>query len=330
MNTNKTILLLLCCLILVLSGCTKKRSADLIQIRNYNSDVNVLFEKNSDKPFSGIIFGNYSDNTKSFILNVKDGKLHGKVESWFKNGQKQYELEYQDGLLNGDCQEWYENGSLRFKSLFIKNFPEGKFEMINDQGKSKFQVNYLGGKKNGQYLEWLPDGSKKVEGNFESDLRTGKWMFYDDKGSKKLEGEYTQNLRSGKWLIYGNLCDAPFEVNIVNGIPVFESWKIYESYIKYLTESAIECPVININEFSEGLSIIALNVVPALCTSWNGRLFISDEGKYKDVSLVGTIEDYEDSWWAANLSQSLLGTSSITYTVCKINNQPNRQPYQKP
>ena len=71
-----------------------------------------LYELNSEKPFSGIVFNTYSDGQREYEGVYKDGKPNGLLVYWYNNGNKMREGKLKDGTPIGKWISYKENGSL--------------------------------------------------------------------------------------------------------------------------------------------------------------------------------------------------------------------------
>ena len=100
----KQTLLIITALMLIV-GCSKTIDVDKLVERG-----GLLYEVNSDKPFSGEGVSYYSNGQKKWEATYKDGERDGLSTTWYENGQKWLEGTYKDGELDGKFTEWYENG----------------------------------------------------------------------------------------------------------------------------------------------------------------------------------------------------------------------------
>ena len=87
----KQTLLIITALMLVV-GCSKPIDVDKLVKRG-----GLLYEVNSDKPFSGEGVSYYSNGQKREEGTLKDGERDRKWTDWYKNGQKKWEGTYKDG-----------------------------------------------------------------------------------------------------------------------------------------------------------------------------------------------------------------------------------------
>ena len=110
----KQTLLIITALMLIV-GCSKTIDVDKLVERG-----GLLYEVNSDKPYSGPVFSLYENGQKGGEGTLKDGELDGKWTDWYDNGQKWNEGTYKDGKQDGKVTLWYENGQKQ-SELTIKD-----------------------------------------------------------------------------------------------------------------------------------------------------------------------------------------------------------------
>jgi hypothetical protein len=98
--------------LMLIVGCSKTIDVDKLVERG-----GLLYEVNSDKPFSGEGVSYYSNGQKREEGTLKDGERDRKWTGWYENGQKSGEGTFKDGSLisvkcwdqDGDeceCSEW--------------------------------------------------------------------------------------------------------------------------------------------------------------------------------------------------------------------------------
>ena len=81
--------LLITTALMLIVGCSKTIDVDKLVERG-----GLLYEVNSDKPFSGEGVSYYSNGQKKSEVTFKDGKEDGFFTYWYENGQKEYEGTY--------------------------------------------------------------------------------------------------------------------------------------------------------------------------------------------------------------------------------------------
>ena len=131
-----------------------------------------LYDINGQKPYTGDIFGLYSNGNKKLSGSLKGGKIDGLTTYWYENGQKKSEGTSKDGEPDGLYTEWYENGQ---KSI---------------EGTSK------DGEPDGLYTEWYENGQKSIEGTYKGvdesmdPIKDGLWTEWYENGLKEKEVTY--------------------------------------------------------------------------------------------------------------------------------------------
>ena len=141
-----------------------------------------------------------------------DGKIHGKVYSWYDNGNPSEENEYKNDKLNGPTKVYYYNGLIKRTSNYSDDkregeekgytydgFPDyvaiykndeldGEVTGYHNNGKVHVIKHYTNGKLNGLYKVFAANGTLTQEGIYADDELAGEWKeYYDD---KKIKSEY--------------------------------------------------------------------------------------------------------------------------------------------
>ncbi len=108
MVSSKNIFKLLFIALIIFSvSCSKEKiiSADKIEKRN-----GIVYEVNSESPFSGKVIKKYGNGHNKKVTNYKNGIKNGLETIWYKNGQIKEETKYKESKKNGLSIKWYENG----------------------------------------------------------------------------------------------------------------------------------------------------------------------------------------------------------------------------
>ena len=150
----KQTLLIITALMLIV-GCSKTIDVDKLVERG-----GLLYEVNSDKPFSGEGVSYYSNGQKKSEGTFKDGGYDGKWTYWYENGQIRSEETYKDGKEDGKWTRWHENGQKRSEGT------------------------YKDGERDRKWTDWYKNGQKKWEGTY----KDGKWIkrtWWDEDGNKE-------------------------------------------------------------------------------------------------------------------------------------------------
>mgnify|MGYP001299537663 CR=1 FL=1 len=109
----KHTLLIITALMLML-GC----SSEPIDVDKLVERGGLLYEVNSDKPFSGEVVLYHANGQKETEGTLKDGELDGLWTGWYENGQKGLEGTHKNGERDGLWTGWYENGQKSGEATF--------------------------------------------------------------------------------------------------------------------------------------------------------------------------------------------------------------------
>jgi antitoxin component YwqK of YwqJK toxin-antitoxin module len=115
----------------------------------------VMYEPNTEVPFSGGLVEKYDNGQKNVENHYKDGKKDGLEIWWTKDGQKSSEKHHKNGLGVGEWKEWLENGEERTTIVFDEN-------------------------GDGHFTTWYGDGQKLGEGNYKNGKRERLWTTWYD------------------------------------------------------------------------------------------------------------------------------------------------------
>lgn len=113
-----------------------ERTLDVSKTQNRDG---LVYELDSQTPFSGKVVEAWPNGRKKSETTYKDGKRDGLLVVWYESGQKKGEGTNKDGKLQGLATTWYENGQ------------------------KKVEGNYRDGKLEGLFTEWHENGEKKSE-----------------------------------------------------------------------------------------------------------------------------------------------------------------------
>ena len=72
-----------------------------------------LYELNSDKPFSGMVFNTYLSGLREYEGEYKDGKPNGFLTYWYNNGNKMREGKLKNGIPVGRWTTYKGDGSIQ-------------------------------------------------------------------------------------------------------------------------------------------------------------------------------------------------------------------------
>jgi antitoxin component YwqK of YwqJK toxin-antitoxin module len=141
----------------------------------------VLYEINSEKPFSGAV--NYARSDYTMKGRIKNGKHDGKWIAWYKNGQNKVEGFFEEGNKVGDWTQWHYNGQKEFEWIY----EDGKRVLINAWDEDAVEMVKNG---NGRFRGAF---RKLPKGDFKDGRQSGYWQ-YDS-----YRGEYIDGEKDGLW-----------------------------------------------------------------------------------------------------------------------------------
>ena len=119
----------------------------------------LLYEINSDTPYTGLIKDVYPGGQTQSEKNLVNGKPDGRMTRWYENGQKNLESNYVNGRQDGRMTEWYENGQ------------------------KKTEINIVNGKRDGLVTTWYENGQKRIEKNYVNGEPEGDGTVWDEVGN---------------------------------------------------------------------------------------------------------------------------------------------------
>ena len=221
-------LLLIVLPLLLIVGCSKPVDETSLVEKD-----GMMYLPNSDKPYTGEVFNNYSTGEKEYqgtyengllvsysFLN-KDGSLKepinyettlveregvfytkdtnkpysGQVFFLYDDGKKKEEGIFKDGKKDGLFKVWYENGQKMYEGTYKDNVINGLGRKWYDNGQQESEVNFIDGEKQGVQIGWYKNGQKEFE--FVKDGVCTEW--YKD-GQKKYEGNNINGKHEGEWM----------------------------------------------------------------------------------------------------------------------------------
>jgi len=78
----------------------------------------VYFEKNSQQPFTGVLYGKFSNGKYLSIQEYEDGVGNGTWINYYENGNLKEVGTYRKNLVEGPVKQYREDGSLRAKGQY--------------------------------------------------------------------------------------------------------------------------------------------------------------------------------------------------------------------
>jgi antitoxin component YwqK of YwqJK toxin-antitoxin module len=163
----------------------------LVQLTWFSTDLETLqlrgdtyYEINSEKPFSGSIYEEYSSGETIIKGNLKNGKKDGVWTEWYKDGQKSFDGTFKIGEKNGLFTEWYQNGQKKGEKTYKDDELDGLQIQWYQNGQKEDETTYKNGKKVAVWTNWYENGQKEDERAYL------KWTWWYENGQKKYEKTY--------------------------------------------------------------------------------------------------------------------------------------------
>ncbi|MCF6349474.1 MAG: hypothetical protein L3J23_00385 [Flavobacteriaceae bacterium] len=199
---------------------------------------NIIINKNSQKPFSGILTINYNSGKTFAVYNFVDGKQKGKQKNYYKNGKISSELNLINRKYDGEYKQYYESGKIKSLGIFDNGKQTFLTSYFEEGGKnSEFFLNINGIKeKERTYFktggihsikEYNHKSSIKATYHYENGkiestgqemkkggllglfVKEGTWRYYYENGNIKEEGNWgmggrhgKDNIKKGVWKYY--------------------------------------------------------------------------------------------------------------------------------
>lgn len=109
----------------------------------------------------------YHEKSKSVMTreHYKDGKLHGKVTTYYPNGKTTEEADYKNGIKDGEDNYYSPDGVLLKKLLYEDDQLQGEAIYYDGYGNVVIEGFYKNGKKHGLW-KYYKDGKVNVEETF--------------------------------------------------------------------------------------------------------------------------------------------------------------------
>jgi antitoxin component YwqK of YwqJK toxin-antitoxin module len=246
-------LLLIVLPLLLIIGCSKPVDETSLVEKD-----GMMYLPNSDKPYTGEVFNNYSTGEKEYqgtyengllvsysFLN-KDGSLkepinyettlveregvfytedtnkpyNGQVFSLWK-GEKYDEGTLKNGKKDGLWTGWYENGQKKSEENYKVGIEDGLNTEWYKNGQKKTEWSYKNGKGDGLWTWWYKNGQKREEKTYKDDMEDGLQTYWSENGQKRTESTYKdgKEISTTMWNYYGN-GKMMFEGTYKDGRPV--------------------------------------------------------------------------------------------------------------
>ena len=179
--------------LLLIVGCSQKPVEDSTLI---NKD-GLMYLPDSDKPYTGEVFTNYSTGEKLYQGTYEDGLLLN-YSYLNKDGSVKEPINYETTLVERDDFYYTKDTNKPYS---------GQVFSLYDDGKKKEEGTYKNGKPDGLWKEWYENGQKKYEGSFKDGFRNGFWSYWNEEGEKTSEINYKNGKKNGLrfyWWEYDN------------------------------------------------------------------------------------------------------------------------------
>lgn len=131
-----------------------ERTRDQLDLRE-----EVLYGKDTDTPFSGILVAYFSGTNKRSAIEIQKGKAHGLSRGWYENGQLEVEETFERGVAHGQRFRWHANGQKKSEAMIVNGEITGRFTQFHQNGKRAAEVNMVAGKPHGMSLAWNDSGN---------------------------------------------------------------------------------------------------------------------------------------------------------------------------
>ena len=169
---------------------TKSSICFEIDAQNING---IIFLQNINEPYTGNNLCKYINGQVKSKGNIKNGKLNGKVTTWYKEGN----------IIDGNL------GQIWSEELYMEgNVVDKTRYTYHENGEIKSEEYYINGKRDSKWTSWYEDGLKLSEGNYKDGKRDGKWTSWYENGLKWTDRNYKDGKRDGKsseWFANGQI-----------------------------------------------------------------------------------------------------------------------------
>ena len=170
--------------LLLIVGCSQKPVEDSTLI---NKD-GLMYLPDSDKPYTGEVFTNYSTGEKLYQGTYEDGLLLN-YSYLNKDGSVKEPINYETTLVERDDFYYTKDTNKPYS---------GQVFSLYDDGKKKEEGNLKDGKMISKTeWEWYGSGKKMKEETYKDGKPDGLWTEWYKNGQKKYEGTYKDGERDG-------------------------------------------------------------------------------------------------------------------------------------
>ena len=162
----------------------------------------LVYEVNSDTPFTGLAVSYYLNNQYKYKKNYKDGKQHGLYEEFYRNGQLHVKENYKDGKVHGPVERFYENGQLQGKANLRDGELHGPAEAFYENGQLQVKRNYKNGKDHGPFEWFYENGQLEAKGNFKDGKQHGLFEEFYENGQLQAKENYEDGKEHGPFELF--------------------------------------------------------------------------------------------------------------------------------
>lgn len=182
----------------------------------YNDQMQLLVDKKSNKPYSGLV---RTLHNGIFTISEYDNGLKDGTEYIYVAAEPVGYFNYSNGKLDGDYQSIDEYGRLDSRGTYRAGHLDGpwvKYEAV--KGKIAANGQWLWGAKEGTWTFYRADGSKYCVEHYSQDLLNGLYYEYGPLGQLILKTNYVKDVAHGQITRYWPNGTTLYEATLENGI----------------------------------------------------------------------------------------------------------------
>ena len=168
---------------MLMEGCSKEPLNESILIERDR----LMYEPNSDEPYSGEVFTNYSTGENEYQGRYEEGLLieysYINKDGSVKEPVNMETLIDSSGLLygvsrqkpyTGDVFEIYKNGGRKYFGSIKGGRQDKLWTYLHSNGRKEKEGTFVDGKEDGIWTFWYNNGQKKKVGNYKNGKSDGK------------------------------------------------------------------------------------------------------------------------------------------------------------
>ncbi len=182
----------------------------------YNDQMQLLADKKSNKPYSGLV---RTLHNGIFTISEYDNGLKDGTEYIYVAAEPVGYFNYSNGKLDGEYQSIDEYGRLDSRGTYRAGHLDGswvKYEAV--KGKIAAKGQWLWGAKEGTWTFYRADGSKYCVEHYSQDLLNGMYYEYGPLGQLILKTNYVKDVAHGQITRYWPNGTKLYEATLENGI----------------------------------------------------------------------------------------------------------------